>query len=79
MDTKDIRYFCCVCEEKSINKAARQLFITLQGLSKIIAKLEEELHTTLFERSVKGMQPTESGIYLYENWFLLRCLECFSF
>ena len=67
MDTKDIRYFCCVYEEKSINKAARQLFISPQGLSKIIAKLEEELHTTLFERSAKGMQPTESGIYLYEN------------
>lgn len=67
MDTKDIRYFCRVYEEKGINQAAKQLFISPQGMSKIIGKLETELHTKLFERSAKGMLPTESGRYLYDN------------
>lgn len=67
MDTKSIRYFCRVYEEKSINQAARLLFITPQGLSKIIQHLEEEIGITLFERSSKGMIPTEAGNYLYSN------------
>ena len=67
MDTKSIRYFCRVYEEKSIHQAARLLFITPQGLSRIIRHLEEELGTALFERSSKGMLPTEAGDYLYSN------------
>ena len=67
MDTKDIRCFCRVYEERGINQAAKQLFITPQGLSRIITKLEAELQTTLFERSVRGLCPTASGSYLYEN------------
>lgn len=39
MDTKDLRYFRQVYEDKSINQAAKQLFITPQGLSRIITKL----------------------------------------
>ncbi|OPF54584.1 hypothetical protein BH721_06860 [Clostridium baratii] len=67
MNIKDIRYFWRVYEERSINKAAKQLFITPQGLSKLINNLEEEFDTKLFIRSPKGMIPTESGNYLYEN------------
>lgn len=67
MDTKDIRFFMRVYEERSINRAAKQMFITPQGLSKIIRHLEEELGANLFERSSSGMVPTESGIYFYEN------------
>lgn len=67
MDTKSIRYFCRVYEEKSINRAAGLLFITPQGLSKIIRHLEEELGIALFERSAKGMIPTKAGKYLYAN------------
>lgn len=73
MDTKSIRYFCRVYEEKSINQAARLLYITPQGLSKIIQHLEEELGIALFERTPKGMVPTEAGNYLYTN-----CRELFE-
>lgn len=65
MDTKVLRYFQCVYEEQSINRASRHLFITPQGLSKAIQSLEEELKTELFVRTHKGMEPTESGTYLY--------------
>lgn len=67
MDTTYIRFFARVYEQRSINKAAKQLFITPQGLSKIIQHLEEELGVNLFERSSNGMIPTESGTYFYEN------------
>ncbi len=67
MDTKDLRFFRQVYEERSINKASKLLFITPQGLSRIIHHLEEELGVSLFQRSANGMLPTESGTYLYEN------------
>lgn len=67
MDTKDLRFFRQVYETGSINKAARQLFITPQGLSRAIHRLEQEMDTALFERSSNGMISTRSGRYLYEN------------
>lgn len=71
MDIKELRFFRQVYEEQSINRASKLLFITPQGLSKIIHHLEEELGASLFERSANGMLPTESGTYLYENSALL--------
>lgn len=67
MDTKELSCFIRCCEEKSINKAAKQLFITPQGLSKIIRNLEDEFHTRLFDRTPQGITPTESGEYLYRQ------------
>ncbi len=67
MDTKDLRCFCRVYEKRGINQAAKQLFISPQGLSRIIAKLEAELQVTLFKRSARGLCPTAGGSYLYEN------------
>ena len=76
MDTKDIRSFRLVYEERSINRAAKQLFITPQGLSRIIHKLEEELQIILFERTKGGMVPTECGDYFYaQSQELLYQLE----
>ncbi len=65
MDTRDLCYFRLVYEERSINKAAGQLFITPQGLSRIIGKLEGELQCKLFVRTANGTQPTQAGDYLY--------------
>lgn len=63
-------------EEGSINKAAQQIFITPQGLSRIIQKLENELETQLFERTANGTIPTESGHYFYtQSQELLYQLE----
>ena len=67
MDTRDIRCFRLVYEEQSIHKAAKQLFITPQGLSRIIQKLESELQLSLFRRTAQGVVPTESGSYFYQQ------------
>ena len=65
MNTKDIRYFIRCYETTSLHQAAKELFITPQGLSKIIKNLEEEFQVTLFERTAKGIFPTEEGRLLY--------------
>ena len=67
MNTKDLKCFQAVYEERSVSRAARRLFITPQGLSKNIRQLEEELHAVLFVRTSHGMAPTESGRFLYER------------
>lgn len=64
MDTNQLKYFIAVCESRSITSAAETLFVSQQALSASIAKLERELHTTLFIRSTKGVQPTGAGSYL---------------
>lgn len=67
MDTKTLKCFKVVYQENSMNQAAKRLYITPQGLSRIITKLEEELGTILFERTSKGVFPTESACFLYEK------------
>lgn len=67
MDTKDLACFIKICEEKSINKAAHQLYITPQGLSKVVRNLEAELETELLQRTPKGVEPTESGLFFYRK------------
>ena len=65
MDTKAFRYFNAVYEEGNIHEAARKLFISPQGLGKIIRTLESEFDTTFFIRSKTGIVPTESGVEFY--------------
>lgn len=61
MDTKDLKSFLQVCEDGSITQAAKSLYITPQGLSKIIINLEHELKIPLFYRTAKGLTLTEHG------------------
>lgn len=67
MNIQDFEYFAAVCREHSINRAARQLYITPQGLSKSIKSLEQELGTQLLNRSSSGITLTESGRYLQDH------------
>lgn len=67
MDTRAIRCFQQVYEKKSIHQAARGLFLTPQGVSRIIGVLEGELGARLFVRTPRGMEPTLEGRYFYEH------------
>lgn len=67
MEIWQIKYFINVCNEKSFSKAAQSLNITHQGLSKAIKNLEDELQSPLFDRSSKGVKPTELGRLLLER------------
>lgn len=61
MNIKDLEYFQMICQEQSITKAAKRLYLSPQGLSKILQGMEAKLHTTLLIRTKQGIQLTESG------------------
>lgn len=71
MDTFDnltkYKIFLSVAENKSISKAAVQLYISQPAVSITIRKLEENLNTTLFIRKSKGVELTEKGRLLYDS------------
>ena len=64
MEIKDLEYFSVICKHQNIAKAARSLYITPQGLSKIVKGMEEELGTPLLERRGNGITLTDAGAYL---------------
>lgn len=67
MNTHQLECFEAVYREKSMNKAAKQLYMTPQGVSKAIQMLEGELDAELFERTKLGAYPTESADVLHEK------------
>lgn len=67
MEIRQMKYFIQICIDKSFSKAAKNLHISQQGLSKTIKNLEDELDISLFYRSSKGVVPTEFGNLLLEN------------
>jgi len=67
MNTRNLKCFQIVYEERNLQVAANKLFLSPQGLSKIIKSLEDECGTALFVRSKEGFVPTESGKIFYER------------
>ncbi len=67
MNTRNFKCFQTLYEEKNLQNAANKLFLSPQGLSKIIKSLEDECGTTLFLRTKDGFVPTESGKIFYER------------
>jgi len=64
LNIKQLRYFIKICETKSFSKAAEQLYISQQGLSMAIMRLEQELSCCLFDRTTNGLMLTQDGDYL---------------
>lgn len=76
MNTTDLVYFCAAYELKNISRAAKASYITPQGMSRALQKLESELDVTLFDRTKKGIIPTVYADALYENSkFLINSLN----
>lgn len=67
MEIRSLEYFVVAYESKSFTKAAKELHLTQQGLSKAIAGLEKEFGTPLFIRKKMFLQPTEFGYILYDK------------
>lgn len=59
MDIRNMEYFVEVCRCLSFTKAAANLYISQQGMSKSIKRLEEELGVQLFRRSTSSIELTE--------------------
>lgn len=67
MNTRNFKCFQTVYEEKNLQTAASKLFLSPQGLSKVIKSLEDECGAPLFVRTKEGFVPTESGKVFYEK------------
>lgn len=61
MNTLHLKYALEVARTGSISHAASNLFMAQPNLSKAIKELEEYVGITIFERSSKGVVPTEKG------------------
>ena len=61
MEIRDLKIFLMVAEKKSISGASKFLYMTPQGISKVLKKLEEELQCQLYSRDPSGILLTESG------------------
>ena len=59
--------FVTVARCKNISGAARALYISQPAISKAISRLEQNLNTTLFLRSSRGVKLTEAGEILYRQ------------
>lgn len=64
MNQRQLKYFLEVYSTKSISKAATNLFVTPQGISKTIASLEKELGVNLFEHHHNRIVPTKDAARL---------------
>lgn len=67
------RTFAAVYEEKTLTRAARSLYVSQPGVSVQLNALEAYTGKKLFERTSRGMIPTEEGKQLYG--FIIEPLE----
>lgn len=66
MNTRDFNIFTTVAETKNLTKASKLLYMTPQGVSKVIKNLEGECDCEFFLRSGNGMELSECGKHFYE-------------
>ena len=65
MTFRQLKYFSMIYECKSLVKASQKLYISQQGLSRILGSLEAEVGA-LFIRLHHGLEPTLVGTMLYD-------------
>lgn len=61
MELRHLRYFMAAAEEEHFGRASDRLHVTRPAVSQIIADLENELRTPLFERLAHRVKLTEAG------------------
>lgn len=86
MDINHLHYLVDVAQTKSITLSAKRLFISQQGLSQIMLRLENDFKVPLLNRHRQGVTLTEAGevvvekakeiLYKYEE--LLHSVQIYS-
>ncbi|HBX9789589.1 TPA: LysR family transcriptional regulator [Klebsiella pneumoniae] len=64
MDIKSLRYFLQVAETLNFNRAAERLNISQPVVTRVIAQLEHEVGSKLFERTTRRVALTPAGAVL---------------
>lgn len=67
MRTEQLYYLITVARCGSMNKAAKDLFMTQPALSAAISSLEKEIGTVLIKRKKQGIVLTEAGKKVYDD------------
>lgn len=61
MELRHLRYFIAAAEEEHFGRASERLFVTRPAVSQMVADLEKELGTQLFERLAHKVRLTAAG------------------
>ena len=61
MTIKELEEYIVICRRGSLAKASKELYMSPQGLSRVLKNLETELDCTLVNRIASGLELTESG------------------
>ncbi|GAL24332.1 hydrogen peroxide-inducible genes activator [Vibrio variabilis] len=67
MNIRDFEYLVALAEHKHFRKAAEACFVSQPTLSGQIRKLEDEIGTSLLERSSRRVLFTDAGLQLVEQ------------
>ncbi len=67
MELYQLKTFVAIAQEGSLTRAAERVFTSAPAVSAQLKALEDELGVKLFERTPKGMSPTEAGLSLLEE------------
>ena len=67
MKLHQLQYFCAVCRNETMTKAANELHVSQPSISMAIRELENEFGLMLLQRNNKGFEITQEGRYFYER------------
>ncbi|CAG9232845.1 LysR family transcriptional regulator [Paraburkholderia sabiae] len=73
MELRHLRYFIAAAEEEHFGRASDRLHVTRPAVSQIIADLESELRTPLFERLAHRVKLTAAGHWLLPQLQKVMC------
>lgn len=71
MNERNLRCFMKVYQLGSLHRAAQDMYLSVQAVSRIITKLEEEIGENLFIRSSSGLYPTPAADKLKEHTYII--------
>lgn len=66
MTVEELQWMTELFRVKKMSKAAENLFISQPALTQCVQRIEKQLGFKLFERSNKGLEPTQKGKLFYE-------------